>query len=94
MTRIIPADRIEEIVGARRRKHQHLGRAVSAEATVHILHSQECRDSLDDLRECVYSRALDRGIDTRAWRHHMDCVAELAIVRGELVPAVGSNRDA
>lgn len=62
MSDLVPADQIEQIVGARRHKLAHLGRAVSAEQTVYVLHSFACRDSGIDLRTCVYSRALDAGI--------------------------------
>ncbi len=40
-----PADQIEQIVGIRRHSQAHFGRAVSAERTVYILHSQRCLDS-------------------------------------------------
>ncbi len=67
MTNLVDPDRIEGIVGARRHETLHIGRAVSAEQTVYILHSQECKDSGIDLRSCEYSVALDRGIDPTAW---------------------------
>lgn len=67
MTKIVPADEIETIVGVQRHSTEHWGRAVSSEQTVYILHSQECRDSGIDLRECPYSLALDNGIDPFDW---------------------------
>lgn len=67
MSKIVPADRIERIVGVKRFLHDHWARAVSAEQTVYILHSQDCINSGTDLRECPYSQALDRGIDPSAW---------------------------
>lgn len=66
MTELAPAD-IERIVGARRHPVYHYGRAVSAEQVVYILHSQDCLDSGRDLRQCRYSKALDRGINTDEW---------------------------
>lgn len=64
MTNFVPADQIERIVGARRHATHHLGRAVSAEQAVYILHSVACKDSGLDLRECPFSLALDRSSDT------------------------------
>lgn len=42
---------------------EHWGRAASAEERVYVLHSQACKDSTPDLRECAFSVALDNGID-------------------------------
>lgn len=67
MTEIVPADEIEGIVGRPRHPTQHWGRAVSAEQRVYIMHSQACRDEGLDLRQCAYSRALDRGINGENW---------------------------
>jgi len=86
MSDLVPADRIEAIVGAARHATDHIGRAVSYEATVYILHSQECRDSGVDLRECPYSLALDLGIDLSAWVE--DAPVRLAIVDDLLMPEV------
>lgn len=84
MTALVPADEIEEIVGARRHATHHLGRAVSVEQTVYILHSQGCKDSGLDLRECPYSLALDRGIDSDEWTE--DTTVGLVVEGGALVP--------
>ncbi|UIU47024.1 hypothetical protein [Microcystis phage MinS1] len=86
MTDLVPADRIEQIVGARRHALAHLGRAVSAEQTVYILHSQRCKDSGIDLRACGYSRALDRGIDLGDWDGHEDQLVTLMHAHGFLMP--------
>jgi len=83
MSDLVPADRIEAIVGAVRHPTGHIGRAVSAEGTVYILHSQECRDSGVDLRECPYSLALDFGIDPGGWVE--DAPVRLAFVDDRLV---------
>jgi len=83
MSDLVPADRIEAIVGVARHPTDHIGRAVSAEETVYILHSQECRDSGVDLRECPYSLALDFGIDPGAWVK--DAPVRLAFVDDRLV---------
>ena len=86
MTDLVPTDQIERIVGARRHPHQHLGRAVSAEQTVYILHSEKCRDSGTDLRECAYSKALDNGIDLDWWKAHEDKPVVLAPYHDRLIP--------
>lgn len=86
MTDLVPTDQIEQIVGARRHPHQHLARAVSAEQTVYILHSETCRDSGIDLRNCAYSTALDNGIDMDWWREHQDVAVVVAPYHGRLIP--------
>lgn len=85
----MPADRITEIVGAVRHATRHIGRAVSAERVVYILHSHRCLSSGIDLRQCKYSIALDRGIDTDEWTE--DVPLPLAIVASRLVPARGAS---
>jgi hypothetical protein len=50
---------IEAIVGVRRHVSEHIGRAISAEQTVYIVHSRECIESGIDLRQCPFSVALD-----------------------------------
>lgn len=86
MADLVPADEIEQIVGAFRHSHQHLGRAVSAEQTVYILHSERCRDSGIDLRECAYSKALDSGIDMDWWHQYQDRAVVLVPRHERLVP--------
>lgn len=86
MTALVPADQIEQIVGAKRHSHQHLGRAASAEQTVYVLHSQTCKDSGIDLRECTWSLALDRGIDPDDWKGYEDRAVVLAIIHDRLFP--------
>jgi hypothetical protein len=83
---LVPADQIETIVGARRHRDQHLGRAVSAEQTVYILHSETCRDSGIDLRDCAYSKALDNGIDMDWWHQHQDRAVVVAPFHDRLIP--------
>lgn len=90
MTELVPTDQIERIVGARRHDHQHLGRAVSAEQKVYILHSAKCRDSGIDLRECEWSRALDRGIDPADWARFEDRPVVLAVIKSRLFPVTPS----
>ncbi|GAA2180924.1 hypothetical protein GCM10009785_13700 [Brooklawnia cerclae] len=91
MSDLVDHSQIEQIVGAKRHPTDHWGRAVSADQTVYILHSQACLDSGIDLRECPYSQALDRGIEdlgpwTR-WRMTQGQPVRLAFSRGYLVPA-------
>ena len=54
MSNLVPAEDIERIVGAQRHASRHYGRAVSAEQTVYILHSQQCKDSGIDLCDCEF----------------------------------------
>ena len=88
MTDLVPADQIEQIVGIQRHPYRHYARAVTAEQTVYILHSQACRDHTPDLRTCIYSRALDRGIDAVSdeWEGYHDSPQRVALYDGWLVP--------
>lgn len=88
MSDLVAAEHIEQIVGVSRHPTDHIGRAVSVEQTVYILHSHECRDSGIDLRRCRFSLALDRGIDVEQWTE--DVPLRLAVVDGWLVPAAVS----
>lgn len=67
MTETVPADQIETIVGLPRHLWNHLGRAVSSEQRVYILHSAGCLAYTPDLTKCPWSIALDRGIDPDRW---------------------------
>ena len=70
MTRTVPADQIEAIVGAKRDPHRHIVRAVLGEnlaADVYILHSADCLATGRPLTECPYSLALDRGMSLQRW---------------------------
>ena len=88
MTDLVPADQIEQIVGIQRHPYRHYARAITAEQTVYILHSQACRDTVPDLRECIYSIALDRGIDAVAdeWEGCYDSPQHVVPYCGWLVP--------
>lgn len=86
MSDLVSPDAIEEIVGAKRLSSVHLGRAVSAEQKVYVLHSQRCRDSGADLRACDFSLALDRGIEPSSWAGMEDVPVALGIWHRRLVP--------
>ena len=87
MTNLVPAAEIESKVGHRRHATDHLGRAVSAEQVVYILHSKRCLESGIDLRECDFSVALDRGIALNRWESFQDRPGvKLAVERGRLIP--------
>lgn len=86
MSDLVPAGDIEQIVGATRHRKAHYGKAVSAEQTVYILHSHQCRDSGIDLRDCRFSVALDRGIDLGMWAKYQDIPFVLGIWDGRLIP--------
>lgn len=88
MSDLIPAEDIEQIVGAKRHPLRHLGRAVSETQTVYILHSGNCKASGIDLRMCTYSRLLDLGIEPEAWAGWEDRPVVLGIGRGpRLIPS-------
>lgn len=93
MTNLVPTEDIERIVGARRDATMHQARAVSAEQTVYILHSQECLDRGRDLRQCPFSLALDNGIRTDEWVEDEPVVViiEGAFEDTRLVPILGGK---
>lgn len=87
MTELVPAELIERIVGIRRHATRHYARAVSAQQTVYILHSQVCKDSNADLRDCLFSQALDTGIDEYDWSDMEDQAVRVTITSDrKLVP--------
>lgn len=88
MSNLVNPDDIEQIVGAKRHSHQHLGRAVSSEQTIYILHSGKCKDSGIDLRACEWSLALDRGIDLEDWNGYEDRPVVLAFHKSRLFPVI------
>lgn len=89
MTKRVPSDQIERIVGAARHDWKHYARAVSAEQTVYVLHSRACLDSGIDLRDCEFSRALDRGINPARWVQDRALIVE--VIKGWLMPASFSS---
>lgn len=86
MTDLVDPHRIEDIVGAPRNVRRHVGRAVSSEQTVYILHSTICKNTTEDLRTCSYSRLLDGGIDPEAWADWQDQPVVLGMDRRGLIP--------
>ncbi len=83
---------IENVVGCKRHPTAHIGRAVSSEQVVYIMHSQECVDSGIDLRECPYSVALDEfGIDDGEWNGLEDRPVLLAIDCGMIAPVAEAS---
>ena len=54
--------------------------------TIYILHSQFCKDSGIDLRDCPYSRALDQGVRERDWSGWENRPVVLITVTGWLTP--------
>ncbi|OZC62127.1 hypothetical protein CH267_00875 [Rhodococcus sp. 06-621-2] len=85
MSDLVPSADIEAIVGADRHRKAHLGRAVSAQQRVYILHSQQCLDSGIDLRECRFSKALDDGIEVDRWAGSEDMPVVLGVWGTKLV---------
>ena len=91
MSDLVPADRIEKLVGTSRHRQAHYGRAVSAERTVYVLHSRRCLDSGIDLRDCRFSTALDRGIDEQRWAAYQDVPVVLGVWHDRLIPLPGTE---
>lgn len=91
MSDLVPAADIERIVGIARHRRAHMGRAVSAEQTVYILHSQACLDSGIDLRECRFSTALDRGIRPTDWEDRQDMPVALGVWNDRLIPIMNMS---
>lgn len=60
MSSLVPANQIEQLVGARRHPLYHFICGRSADGLAYILHPDECRAMWDDLRDCPWSLALDR----------------------------------
>lgn len=97
MTNLVNFSEIEQLVGAPRDRRLHLVRIDTAAETVYILHSQECFERFDmrpsDLRECLFSRALDNGLEDYEWADYEDQVVEVTVAydqmdggRSRLVP--------
>lgn len=85
--RVDPGE-IEMIVGARRHSIKHLGRLVTADHTTYILHSEHCKSRYEDLRECVFSLAMDEGIDEADFEGYMDRPIVMGVDSdGVLLPA-------
>jgi len=91
MTNLVSPSSIEEIVGVKRHSEDHYGRAVSSEQTFYILHSQRCLDGGIDLRECVFSVALDCGIKSFVWDDLQDRPVVLGVWQDRLVPLAGTE---
>ena len=64
MTDRVPARDIERIVGATRDQARHIIRGDHETGLAYILHPHDCLARHDDLRDCPWSLALDRG---EAW---------------------------
>lgn len=79
MSELVPTEDIERIVGIERHESRHYARAVSAEQEVYILHSHRCKDSGVDLRRCLFSQALDNGIDLEEWEGAEDQTVRVTI---------------
>ena len=88
MSELVPASDIERIVGIARHRQAHYARAITAEQTVYILHSQRCLDTGIDLRDCRFSVALDQGIRESDWEGRFDRPVPLGVWGGRLIPIV------
>lgn len=89
MSEQVPAEDIERIVGIQRHATRHYANAVSIEQTVYILHSERCKALNVDLRDCLFSHALDNGIDLAVWEGWQDQPVRVTINRSQrLIPTV------
>ena len=88
MSRLESTETILAVVGVERHASLHIGRAVSADQRVYILHSEKCLATEHDLRNCKFSIALDAGIRMELWAHRQDVPVLLGVdpVRGDLIP--------
>lgn len=92
MADIVDARAIERIVGTLRHATEHIGRAVSTEQTVYVMHSHQCLAQMaartSDIRSCPFAIAQDKGIDPDIWRGYEDIPVTLAIEEdfGDLIP--------
>lgn len=68
MTDNVNPEDIERIVGVARSSWAHYGKADSREEKIYILHSGQCLNRYEDLRDCPFSLALDAGVDIEEWR--------------------------
>jgi hypothetical protein len=88
MSDFVPSDHVEEIVGAKRDNTLHLARAITAEQRVYLLHSVECVEEFEDLRECEFSLSLEKGIYFELWEELFDEAVVVTLGHyGELHPA-------
>ena len=93
MSRLEDSKDIEKIVGAKRHGIDHIGRAVSAEKRIYVLHSKECVSTGIDVRECLYSVASDLGLDLELWEDQQDAPVRLEICpdEGDLLPRLNPS---
>ena len=93
MSEQVPAEDIERLVGIQRHATRHYANAISAEQTVYVLHSHKCKALRADLRDCMYSRALDNGIDLAVWADWQDQPVRVSINSSQrLIPVVPGMR--
>lgn len=86
MSELVPREDIVNHVGRERHPNDHYGRWNTNEGRIYILHSYECVTKGEDLRQCEYSLALDKG--PRRFEGHKDTPVKLAInSNGRLIPA-------
>ncbi len=94
MTDPVPANEIERIVGVSRHDTDHIGRAVSAEQRLYILHPKECLATQTDARSCEFSVALDNGIMMSKWGEFEDRPMVLGTFEGRLIPTTNPEETA
>ena len=91
MSNKVDPNQIEEIVGTKRNRKAHIGKFVSEEDKVYIMHSRECVVAHEDLRQCKFSLAMDTGLPEKAWNKYADKTVLLGIMKDFLVPLIELN---
>ena len=88
MVNIIPPDEIEELVGSARLFDKHVGRVITAERRFVLMHSEQCLQEYDDLRDCPYSQSMQSNFYSGRWESHRDeaMLVELDRETGVLYP--------
>lgn len=93
MSKLVPTEEVESVVGATRHQTLHIGRAVTETETLYLLHPHSCKDTGIDLRECEYSLAMDIGINPERWTNFFDQAVFVEIENEMVVPVstIGSQ---
>lgn len=87
MTQLVDPEKIESIVGVKRHARAHFGRMSHTDRILYILHSKLCLEDNEDLRQCKFSLALDRGLDPKKWEGFENLTIPLQVIDDKLVPA-------
>lgn len=96
MSEIVSPDEIQKAVGGAERDYWlHIGYANTPLDRFYIMHAHTCLSQYTDLRECPYSKALDKqGISADWWEDWYNRPVYLALShKGFVVPSHNYVRD-